>query len=360
VWENLQEVEERYERLNGELGDAAVIADQDRLREVAKAHADLSPVVTTYREYREAGRQLAEAEALVHDEDPELREMAAAEARALQERRERLEHALKIFLLPRDPNDEKDVLLEVRAGTGGEEAALFAGELLRMYIRYAERMGWGAEILSSTETGLGGLKEAILGIKGKGAYSHLKFEAGTHRVQRVPATESSGRTHTSAATVAVLPEVEDVEVNIHPDDLEWDTYRSSSAGGQNVQKNETAVRILHKPTGLVVTCQDERSQLQNREKALRMLRARLYERMLAERDREQSQARRQMVGSGDRSDKIRTYHYVQNRVTDHRLHVDWINRLDGILDGDIGEIVEKLRTADESARLAGSDGLNGH
>jgi peptide chain release factor 1 len=282
--------------------------------------------------------------------------MAGEELRQLEERRDALERDLKLFLLPKDPNDERDVLVEVRAGTGGEEAALFAGELLRMYTRYAERMGWKSEVMSVSHSELSGIKEAVLSIKGRGAFSHLKFEGGTHRVQRVPETESSGRTHTSAATVAVMPEVDDVEVDISSDDLLIDTYRSSSAGGQNVQKNETAVRIVHKPTGLVVTCQDERSQLQNRDKAMRMLRARLYERMLAERDREQSEARRIQVGSGDRSDKIRTYHYVQNRVTDHRIGLDVINRLDAILDGDIGDIVEKLRTADEAARLAWSDG----
>jgi peptide chain release factor 1 len=356
VWENLQEVERRYDRLTEELSRPEVIGDQARLQETAKAHAELTDVVSRYREYREVRRQAEEARGLLQDADPELREMAREELRDLEERAERLEHELKLALLPRDPNDEKDVLVEVRAGTGGEEAALFAGELLHMYIRYAERMGWKPELLSSSESELGGLKEAILSIKGKGAYSRLKWEGGTHRVQRIPKTESGGRIHTSAATVAVLPEAEDVEVDIHPDDLEIDTYRSSSAGGQNVQKNETAVRIVHRPTGLVVTCQDERSQLQNREKAMRMLRARLYERMLAERNREQSESRRSQVGSGDRSDKIRTYHYGQNRVTDHRIHLDLINRLEAVLDGDLSEIIEGLRTADEAARLAGTDG----
>jgi len=356
VWENLREVEQRYERLTRDLGEPDVISDLPRLQSVAKQHSELEPLVSKYREFQQFRAQLEETRGLLHDSDAEMRAMAEEELGQLLERVERLEHELKVFLLPKDPNDERDVLVEVRAGTGGEEAALFAAELLRMYTRYAERMGWKPEIMSVSESELGGMKEGVLSIKGRGAYSHLKFEGGTHRVQRVPETESSGRTHTSAATVAVMPEVDDVEVHIHPDDLLIDTYRSSSAGGQNVQKNETAIRIVHKPTGLVVTCQDERSQLQNRDKAMRMLRARLYERMLAEREREQSEARRVQVGSGDRSDKIRTYHYVQNRVTDHRIGLNVINRLDAILDGDIGDIVEKLRTADEAARLAGNDG----
>ncbi len=359
MWESLREVEERYERLTAQLSDSDVLADHARLQEAARAHSELTPLVDAYRERQAVERQLAETRSLFHDPDHEVREMAQEEARELEPRLEELDQALKRFLLPRDPNDEKDVLVEVRAGTGGEEAALFANELLRMYTRYAERMRWKPELLSLNETGIGGVKEAVLGIKGKGAYSHLKFEAGPHRVQRVPETESGGRIHTSTATVVVMPEAEEVEVQIHPDDLQIDTYRSAGAGGQNVQKNETAIRIVHRPTGLVVTCQDERSQLQNREKAMRMLRARLYDRMLAERDREQSQERRSQIASGDRSDKIRTYNYPQNRVTDHRVNLTVINRLDTILDGDIGEIVERLRTADEAARLAGADGQGG-
>jgi peptide chain release factor 1 len=263
------------------------------------------------------------------------------------------------MLLPRDPNDDKDVILEIRAGTGGEEAALFAANLLRMYTRYAERMGWKAEILSSTPTGIGGFREVVLELRGKGAYSHLKFEGGPHRVQRVPETESSGRIHTSAATVAVLAEAEEIEVEIRPDDLEIDTFRSSSAGGQNVQKNETAIRIAHKPSGIVVSCQDERSQLQNKERAMRMLRARLYERMQAERERETSAARRSQVASGDRSDKIRTYNFPQGRVTDHRIGLT-LYRLESILDGDIAELVQALRTADESERLAAVSSHDGN
>jgi peptide chain release factor 1 len=277
--------------------------------------------------------------------------MAEEELRTLSDRGQRLERELTLMLLPKDPNDEKDTLIEIRAGTGGEEAALFAGNLLRMYTRYAERMGWRAELLSSNETGIGGFKEVILSVKGRGAFSRLKFEGGPHRVQRVPETESSGRVHTSTATVVVMPEAEEVEVEIHPDDLMIDTFRSSSAGGQNVQKNETAVRITHKPSGLVVSCQDERSQLQNREKAMRMLRARLYDRMLAEHNKEMSNVRKSQIASGDRHDKIRTYNFPQGRVTDHRIGLT-LYRLEGILDGDILDLVEALRTADEAERLA--------
>jgi peptide chain release factor 1 len=304
-----------------------------------------------YREYAAAQRQIGETRQLSQESQGELRDLAEEELRDLAERSEALQQALRLMLLPKDPNDERDVIVEIRAGTGGEEAALFAGDLLRMYTRYAEQQGWKAEVLSATTSGTHGFREVVLEIKGRGAYSHFKFEGGPHRVQRVPETESSGRLHTSAATVAVLPEVEDVEVQINPKDLKIDTYLSSSAGGQNVQKNETAVRITHLPSGIVVSCQNERSQLQNKEKAMRMLRARLYEIMLAEQNREQDAARRSQVASGDRSDKIRTYNYPQNRVTDHRIGMTLYN-LASFLEGDIGEMVQALRTHDESERLA--------
>lgn len=351
MFEKLQEIETRYEQLAEQLSDPEVIRDQERFQQLARAHAELTELVEKYREQKRVTRQIEETRALLHATEAELRELAEEELRSLNERKERLERELVRLLLPRDPNDEKDTIIEIRAGTGGEEAALFAGDLLRMYTRYAERMGWKTELLSASESGLGGFKEVVLAVKGRGAYSHLKFEGGPHRVQRVPETESSGRIHTSAATVVVMPEVEEVEVEIHPDELEIDTYRSSSAGGQNVQKNETAVRIVHKPTGLVVTCQDERSQFQNREKAMRMLRARLYERKQAEQNRQLSHLRRSQVASGDRSDKIRTYNFPQGRVTDHRIGLT-LYRLDSILDGDIHELVEALRTADEAERLA--------
>jgi peptide chain release factor 1 len=348
-------VEARYERLGQELGDPNVASDPQRFQQVAKQHSEISELVSTYRELKELRKQLEESRVMLRDPDPDVREMAEEELKELEAREEPLTNRLKLLILPKDPHDEKDVMLEIRAGTGGEEAALFAGELLRMYTRYAERMGWKAELLSATETGIGGFKEVFLAIKGQGAYSHLKWEGGPHRVQRVPATESGGRIHTSAATVAVMPEVDDVEVKINPNDLDWQFTLSQGAGGQNVQKNMTAVRLTHKPTGMVVNCQDERSQFQNKEKALRMLRTRLYDIELAEQNKEIYAARKAQVASGDRSDKIRTYNFQQNRVTDHRTGQSWINSLDGILDGDIMNIVEGLRVWDETRRLAEDD-----
>ena len=355
MWDRLDEVEARFERLTGDLSDPAVVSDSHRLQQTAKQHSELEPLVSKYRELKELWRQRDESRLLLKDPDADVRAMAEEELRALEARAEGLESEIKRLLLPTDPHDEKDVMLEIRAGTGGEEAALFAGDLLRMYTRYAERMGWKAEVLSATETGIGGFKEVILEIKGKGAYSHLKWEGGPHRVQRVPVTESGGRIHTSAATVAVMPEVDEVEVHVNPADLDWQFTLSQGAGGQNVQKNQTAVRLTHKPTGMVVNCQDERSQLQNKEKALRMLRARLYEIEMAEQNREIYAVRKAQVASGDRSDKIRTYNFQQNRLTDHRNGLTLINRLDTILDGDIGDVVESLRTWDEANRLADED-----
>lgn len=352
MWDKLAEVEARYDRLTAELGEPTVVSDPQHFQQVARQHADLAPLVLKLREYRSLHQQLDEARALLRDSDPEVRELAQEELPTLEAREEPLLQSVKRLLLPRDPHDERDVMVEIRAGTGGEEAALFAGDLLRMYTRYAERMGWKSEVMSATETGIGGFKEVILAVKGKGAFSHLKWEGGPHRVQRVPATESGGRIHTSAATVAVMPEVDEVEVHIHPGDLDWQYTLSQGAGGQNVQKNQTAVRLTHKPTGIVVGCQDERSQFQNKEKALRMLRARLYDIMQAEQNRDVYAARKAQVASGDRSDKIRTYNFQQNRVTDHRNGLTLINRLDGVLDGDIGDIIESLRTWDEATRLA--------
>lgn len=353
MWDKLDEVAARFERLTQELSSPEVISDTARFQQVAKSHAELEPLVTRYREFRELMHQIEEARELLSDAD--MREMAQEELRGLEAQVEPAEAQLRRLLLPKDPHDEKDVMVEIRAGTGGEEAALFAGELLRMYTRYAERMGWKPEIMSATETGIGGYREAILAIKGKGAYSHLKWEGGPHRVQRVPATESGGRIHTSAATVAIMPEVDDVEIHINPADLEWQYTLSQGAGGQNVQKNQTAVRLTHKPSGMVVTCQDERSQLQNKEKALRMLRARLFDIEMARQNADIYAARKAQVASGDRSDKIRTYNFQQNRVTDHRNGMTLINQLDRILDGDIGDIVESLRSWDEANRLADQD-----
>lgn len=352
MFERLDEVEARFERMTRDLSDPEVVSDSSRFQKLAKEHSDLTPLVEKYREWKGLKQQIEESQALLRDSDPDVRELAQEEIRSLEEREPVVESELKRLLLTKDPNDDKDVMVEIRAGTGGDEAALFAGDLLRMYTRYAERMGWKAEILSSTETGIGGFKEVILEIKGKGAYSHLKYEGGPHRVQRVPATESGGRIHTSAATVAVMPEVDEVEVHINPGDLEWQYTLSQGAGGQNVQKNQTAVRLTHKPSGIVVGCQDERSQLQNKEKALRMLRARLFDIAQEEQNSEIYAARKAQVASGDRSDKIRTYNFQQNRVTDHRTGLTLINELDGILDGNIHPIVESLQTWDEAKRLA--------
>jgi peptide chain release factor 1 len=353
MFERLREIEEKHRELAEKLADPAVWGDPKEYQRIAKMHSDLTPTVEKYREYTRIHQEKLDTEELLHDHlDEEMREMAQSELDGLKEQETILEQELKVLLLPKDPNDEKSVLIEIRAGTGGEEAALFAGELFRMYSRYAERRGWKTDIMSANETGIGGFKEVVLSVDGRGAFSNLKFESGVHRVQRVPETESSGRIHTSAATVAVMPEAEEVEVDINADDLDIDTYRSSSAGGQNVQKNETAIRITHKPTGVVVTCQDERSQLQNKEKAMRMLRSILLEKMTREQQDQISQVRRTMVGSGDRSEKIRTYNFPQGRVTDHRIGFT-LYRIDTFMDGDIQEMLDRLIAADQSERLKG-------
>lgn len=351
MFEKLAEVEDRFEALEKSLADPELVNDYQEYQRVAKAHADLADIVGKWREYKRARQQLAETEEMLREGlDEELRELAQMELAELKEKLEALEQDIRVMLLPSDPNDEKDVIVEIRAGTGGEEAALFAGDLLRMYTRYAERRGWQSELMSAVETGIGGYRDAVLAIKGRGAYSRLKFEGGVHRVQRVPVTESSGRIHTSAATVSVLPEADEIDVQINPDDLEIDTFRSSSAGGQNVQKNETAIRIIHRPTGIVVTCQDERSQLQNKLRAMRMLRTHLYERERQAQQEEQDAARRSMVRSGDRSEKSRTYNYPQNRVTDHRIDYT-IHNLAAFMDGDLDDLIDRLIAADQAERL---------
>lgn len=346
----LEELEARYEDLGRLMLDPEVLADIHRYQQVHKAWSDLTEVVEAYRAYRHAERGLAEAEALL--DDAEMRELALADVERIRPERQSLEERLTRLLLPRDPNDDKNVIMEIRPAAGGEEAALFAGDLMRLYLRYAERRGWKVEVLNAQETGIGGYSDVALSVQGRGAYSQLKFESGVHRVQRVPATESSGRIHTSTATVAVLPEAEEVEVDINPNDLAIDVYHSSSAGGQNVQKVATAIRMTHRPTGIVVTCQDERSQLQNREKAMRMLRARIYEREMQAQTLARTEARRSQVGSGDRSEKIRTYNFPDGRVTDHRTGVTIYN-MSAILDGDIQAFIDSLLMADQAERLRG-------
>lgn len=347
----LQAVEMRYEELTQLLSNPDRIGDSAEFSKVAKEHADLSELVAAYREYKQVQTGLEEAEAILRDEsDSELRELAKAERSELEERLEELEASLRILLLPKDPADEKNVIVEIRAGTGGDEAANFAADLFRMYSRYSERQGWRVEILSDSATEIGGFKEVIFMVHGKGAYSRLKFESGVHRVQRVPETEAQGRIHTSTSTVAVLPEAEEVEVDIDPNDLRIDVYRSSGPGGQSVNTTDSAVRITHVPTGLVVSCQDEKSQHKNKDKAMRILRARLYDLAQQSQAQEMAQARKSQVGTGDRSERIRTYNFPQGRCTDHRIGLT-LYKLDSIMQGEIEELVEALILADQEQRL---------
>lgn len=350
MFDKLDFILEKYVELSMKVSDPDVINNQPLWQKYIKEIGEMEPIVNKYKEYKAAKTNLNEAKEMLESGDEELRELAKMELSDLEDKIPEMESQLKILLLPKDPNDDKNVILEVRAGTGGEEAALFAQDLLRMYLRYAERRGWKAEIMDANDTGIGGIKEASVLIKGKGAYSRLKYESGTHRVQRVPETESSGRIHTSAATVAVLPEVDDVEVEINPNDVRVDVYRSSGNGGQCVNTTDSAVRLTHIPSGLVVTCQDEKSQIKNKEKAFKVLRSRLYDLKLQEQNDEISAERRSQVGSGDRSERIRTYNFPQGRVTDHRIGMT-IYKLDGFLDGEIDEIVDGLITSDQAEKM---------
>lgn len=347
--EKLSGIEERYQQINQQL--LQVGDDYQRAAELGKEKSDLEPLIEAINEYKDSLAQLKDARTLLDVEDDEMRELAEMEVQDLEEKIQGLENRIKKLLLPKDPRDKRNVILEIRAGAGGDEAGLFAGDLFRMYSRFAERQGWKVEILSLNETGVGGIKEISAMIKGRGAFSKLKYESGVHRVQRVPETESQGRIHTSTATVAVLAEVDDIEIDISPNDIQMDVFKAGGPGGQSVQKNATAIRLTHEPTGIVVQCQDERSQSQNRARAMSILKARLYELEEQKRREKQEKARRSQVGTGGRSEKIRTYNFPQNRVTDHRINYS-SHQLDAVLDGEINEFIEELSTEDEAKRLA--------
>lgn len=353
--EKLKGIKERYEQLTALLSDPAVIGDQNRYRELSKEQAGLTDIVNAYDEYMAADAEIESCKAMLEEaDDAAMREMIHEELSELSAKEHELSEQLKVMLLPKDPNDDKDVIIEVRAGTGGEEAALFGADLLRMYTRYAERHGYKAELMNENYTEKGGVKEVVLSLQGKGAYSRMKFESGVHRVQRVPETESQGRIHTSAATVAVLPEAEDVEVDINPNDLQIDTYRSGGAGGQHVNKTESAIRITHIPTGLVVQCQDERSQHKNRDKAMRVLKSRLLELYQSKAAEAEADERKSQVGSGDRSERIRTYNFPQSRVTDHRIGLT-LYKLEAFLDGDMDEVIDALILAERTRQLSSAE-----
>jgi peptide chain release factor 1 len=349
--DRLEQVKNRYEELTSLLSDPSVVSNPERFRDLSKEHKDLTPLIKAYDAYRKSVADLAGLKDIVEtSSDPDMKQLAYGEMDDVKGKVARLEEELKVLLIPKDPNDSKDVIVEIRAGTGGDEAALFAADLFRMYSRFAEKQGWKIELLDANDTGIGGYKEVVFSLSGEDVYGTMKFESGVHRVQRVPETEAQGRVHTSAATVAVLPEVEQVDVDVNPADLDIDTFRSGGKGGQNVNKVETAVRITHRPSGIVVACRQERSQFQNRERAMKLLRAKLYEMRLTEAVGDVAAQRKMMVKSGDRSDKIRTYNFPQNRVTDHRIGVTLYN-LSEIIDGRLDELVEQLKIADRAEKL---------
>ncbi|MFA5576894.1 MAG: peptide chain release factor 1 [Tissierellaceae bacterium] len=350
--DKLVSIEEKYNELGEKVIDPQVINDRENWQKLMIEHAELEPIVFKYREYAKVTESLEEAKEMLREKlDDEMKEMVKDEIKDLESAFESIGEELKVLLIPKDPNDHKNVIIEIRGGTGGDEAALFAGVLFRMYSRYAERNRWKIEIMSANEIGIGGFKEVIFMINGKGAYSRLKFESGVHRVQRVPETEASGRIHTSAATVAVLPEAEDVDIEVQEKDLKIDIYRSSGAGGQHVNTTDSAVRITHLPTGIVVACQDERSQIKNREKAMKILKTRLFDKMLTDQAAEIAEERKGQVGSGDRSERIRTYNFPQGRVTDHRINLT-LYKLNAFIDGDIDEMIDALTTSDQAAKLS--------
>jgi peptide chain release factor 1 len=350
MFERLEQIEARYESLGEQLADPEMISDQQKYQKIAKQHRDLETVVDKYREYKQVTRGIADAKAMMQESDPDLRAMAEEELIQLEERSPAIEEALKLLLLPKDPNDEKNIIIEIRAGTGGDEASLFVAEVFRMYSRFAEQHRWKVEVLSSSESSVGGMKEIIAIIEGNKVYSQMKYESGVHRVQRVPATETQGRVHTSAITVAVLPEAEEVDVKIEAKDLRIDTFCSSGPGGQSVNTTYSAIRITHLPTNTVVSCQDEKSQIKNREKAMRVLRARLYEVEMEKQHEAQAKERKQQVGSGDRSEKIRTYNFPQNRLTDHRIGLT-IHQLAEVMEGRLQPVIDALTAHYNAERM---------
>ena len=356
MFEKLDAIENRYEELTKKISDPNVIANQNEWRELMKEHAEMEPIVEKYREYKKVQKQYEDAKEMVDDSntEKELKELAEMEMIEAKEKLPQLEEEIKILLIPKDKDDDKNVICEIRAGAGGEEAALFAGTLFRMYSMYAEKKHWKLEVLNENETGLGGYKEISFMITGKGAYSRLKFESGVHRVQRVPDTEASGRIHTSTATVAVLPVVEDVEIEINPSDIKMEVFRSSGAGGQHINKTSSAVRLIHEPTGIVVECQTERSQFQNKDNAMKMLKTKLYDIEKQKQDSAVANARKSQVGSGDRSEKIRTYNYPQGRITDHRIGMS-IYQMENFLNGDLDEMIDNLIAADTAEKLKGDE-----